>query len=107
MAFEIFSGIPGRVVSVQIDQEGLFEVVGPDPGRNVNLNFVQVHVSGGGITQAQRVTGVANGSRFEVILLNDRVRIQPVPSEEEGFSQTSFLSRIINKIKAFFRRFFS
>ncbi len=80
MAFEIFSGIPGRVVSVQVDQDGLFEVVGgPGHGRNVNLKFVQVHVAGGGIEQAPRVTGVANGSRFEVILLNDRVRIQPVP----------------------------
>lgn len=79
MAFFIYSGIPGRVVSVQIDDVGMFAVVGQGQAHelNVNLKFAEVHVSGGGIAQAQRLVGIENGSRFEVRLLNDAVRLQP------------------------------
>jgi hypothetical protein len=81
MAFNIFSGIPGRVVSVQTDDQGTFAVVGQGQAHElaVNLKFAQVHVAGGNITQAQRVVGIENGSRFETVLLNDTVRIQPRP----------------------------
>lgn len=81
MAFSIYSGIPDRVVSVQIDDQGGFGVVGVGRAHEiqVNLRFAQVHVAGGGITQAQRVVGIENGSRFEVRLLNNNVRIQPTP----------------------------
>jgi hypothetical protein len=81
MAFRIYSAIPGRVVSVQTDDQGTFEVVGQGVAheRQVNLRFAEVHVAGGGINQAQRVVGIENGARLEVRLLNDTVRIQPVP----------------------------
>lgn len=82
MAFTIFSGIPGRVVSVQIDDQGTYNVMGQDQAheQNVPLQYAQVHVAGApAVTQAQRLPGIANGSRFEVILLNDQVRLQPRP----------------------------
>lgn len=81
MTFTIYSGIPGRVVSVQVDDQGSYDVVGlgATHARAVNMGFADVHVAGGGITQAQRVTGVANGSKYEVVLLNNAVRIQPRP----------------------------
>lgn len=81
MPFRIYSGIPDRVVSVQTDDEETYEVVGQGQANEltVNLRFAQVHVDGGGIEQAQRVVGIADGSRFEVILLNNRVRIEPRP----------------------------
>ncbi|OYO28046.1 hypothetical protein [Janthinobacterium sp. PC23-8] len=82
MAFHIFSGIPGRVVSVQVDDQGLFNVVGQGQAHEllVNLHYAQVHVAGApAVRQAQRLPGIANGSRLEVILLNDQVRLQPRP----------------------------
>lgn len=81
MSFRIYSGIPGRVVSVQTDDNGTFEVVGQGQAHelDVDLRFAQVHVAGGGIQQAQRVVGIEDGSRFEVILLNDLVRIERRP----------------------------
>ncbi len=81
MAYRIYSEIPGRVVSVQTDDQGTFAVVGQGQAHEliVNLKFAEVHVAGGGITQAQRVVGIEDGSRFKVILLNDTVRIQPTP----------------------------
>jgi hypothetical protein len=81
MAFRIFSGIPDRVVSVQIDDQGAFGVVGVGQAHElaVNLRFAQVHVAGAGVTQAQRVVGIENGSRLEVLMTNNRVRIQPRP----------------------------
>ena len=71
-----------HVASVQTDgtaqHPGTFEVVGDvhNP-RTVHLNFARVHVSGG-VTQAPTYTG-ANGHRLEVRLVNNTVRIQPVP----------------------------
>lgn len=82
MAFFIYSGIPGRVVSVQIDDQGTFNVIGNSQATEltVPLQYAQVHVAGApAVTQAQRLPGIANGSRLEVILLNDAVRLQPRP----------------------------
>lgn len=82
MSFNIFSSIPGRVVSVQIDDQGTFNVVGQGQAHEllVNLRYAQVHVAGApAVTQAQRLVGIENGSRLEVLLLNDQVRLQPRP----------------------------
>ncbi|NIA00812.1 hypothetical protein [Massilia sp. CCM 8734] len=82
MAFTIFSGIPGRVVSVQVDDQGTYNVMGQAQAHelHVPLQYAQVHVAGApAVTQAQRLPGIANGSRLEVILLNDQVRLQPRP----------------------------
>lgn len=82
MAFTIYSDTgAAHVVSVQTDEHGAFEVVGDIHHRRaVNLGFAQVHVTGAGITQAQRVVGVQNGAHFRVSLLNNGVRIDPVPA---------------------------
>lgn len=76
MAFTIFSQIPNRIVSVQIDNDGTFDVVGDaEHARQVNLQFVQVHVNGNGIIQAQRVLGVEDGDIFSVELNGNLVII--------------------------------
>ncbi len=81
MAFTVYSGIPGRVVSVQVDMEGTFDVVGQGPQneRHVDLKFAQVHVAGSNVDQAQRVVGVEDGTRFAVVLRGRQVVIQPSP----------------------------
>lgn len=79
MAFRIYSAIPTRVVSVQIDMDGDFDVVGDQAHeRQVNLNFAKVQVNGGGITQAPTFTSATN-LRLEVRLVNTTVTIVPVP----------------------------
>jgi hypothetical protein len=79
MPFSIYSAIPARVVSVQTDMQGTYQVVGDQHHQlQVNLNFAKIHVNGDGITQAPTFNG-ANG-RLEVRLLNNNdVSILPVP----------------------------
>jgi hypothetical protein len=80
MAFTIYSNIISNVVSVKTDELGTFQVVGTGPtsARTVNLGYAEVHVAGPAIRQAQRYTE-ANGMHFKVVLVNNDVRIQPVP----------------------------
>ncbi len=82
MSFQIYSDIPDpdRVVSVQVDDSGTFDVIGDVNHKfTVDLQFAQTHVSGGGITQAQRVVGIANGSCYRVWINNGQVRVDPSP----------------------------
>jgi len=79
MAFHIYSAIPARVVSVQIDMDGNFNVVGDQAHQQqVDLNFAKVQVNGAGIIQAPTFTN-ANNLRLEVRLVNDTVTIVPIP----------------------------
>lgn len=83
MSFTIYSGMPGHVVSVQVDEFGAFNVIGQGQAHAllVPLRFAQVHVAGLAPNQQQapRLPGIDDGSRFEVTLLNNAVRITPRP----------------------------
>lgn len=79
MAFRIYSAIPNRVVSVQVDMDGQFDVIGGANNPNtVNLGFARVHVAGGGIQQAARVMGIDDGDLFQMSLQGNQVQVDLV-----------------------------
>lgn len=81
MSFEIYSDIADRIVSVQVDDQGTFDVVGDvNHKKTVPLRFAEVQVNGGGITQAPRVVGIEDNSCYRVWILNAQVRVDPSPN---------------------------
>jgi hypothetical protein len=80
MSYQIYSDIPNRVVSVLVDNNGTFAIIGDVNHKfTVDLSFAEVHVNGGGINQAQRVVGIEDGSCYRVWILNGQVRVDPSP----------------------------
>ncbi|MGL5605842.1 MAG: hypothetical protein ACRDDP_11275 [Plesiomonas sp.] len=72
MSFKIRSNIPNRVVSVQVDMNGLFNVIGP-VDTVVNLGFAKVHVSGQNIIQAPQMIGLEDVDVVTVSLNGNQV----------------------------------
>lgn len=78
MSFQIYSDIADRIVSVQVDDQGTFDVVGDvNHKKTVPLSFAKVHVNGDGITQAPCVAGIEANSCYKVWILNAQVRVDP------------------------------
>ena len=78
MSYQIYSDIPDRVVSVLVDNNGMYAVIGDVNHKfTVDLRFAEVHVNGPGINQAQRVVGIDNGSCYRVWIVNGQVRVDP------------------------------
>lgn len=72
MSYHIRSNIPDRVVSVQIDMNGSFNVIGPAP-TPVNLGFANVHVNGPNIIQAPQMNGLEDVDVVTVYLKGNQV----------------------------------